>query len=111
LRIDDTEHPFSGARNWKASGQFAREHAQTLLAGAHSGDIAAGQKAREVFRRQWVAEQEALPFMALPGAQESQLLAGFDALGNYPLVEVSPHADHRTDDGRVIGVGGDVAHE
>jgi hypothetical protein len=49
--------------------------------------------------------------MALPGAQESQLLAGFDALGNYPLVEVSPHADHRTDDGRVIGVGGDVAHE
>jgi hypothetical protein len=65
----------------------------------------------EVRGGQGVAEKIALAFVALLGPEECELLVRFHAFGNDPIVEVLAHPDHGADDGGVVRIGGDIAHE
>ena len=69
------------------------------------------QQAPEILGRQGPTEEKSLALVALVRAQERQLFACLDAFGDHALLEISPHADHRADDGRRIRIGSDVAHE
>ena len=52
-----------------------------------------------------------LSFITTVGLQESDLLHCFDALGDYAVIEITPHIDHGVDDGSVVRVSIDPVHK
>jgi small-conductance mechanosensitive channel len=56
-----------------------------------------------------VTQLKALPLVASLRLQEGELLGGFHALGNDPLLQAFPHADHGAHDGGVIRIRADLS--
>lgn len=69
------------------------------------------EQQRKVLGGQGMAELKALPLVAMLSPEKLKLRMRLHALGNDPLFEVSPHPNHRADDGCIIRVGGDVAYK
>src|SRR5882762_1896313 len=57
------------------------------------------------------AEQVALSFRTVLGLKVCALCLGFDALGNYQVLEALSHANDGAHDWRVIGIAGDPVDE
>ncbi len=65
----------------------------------------------DVGRRERPAEEVSLHLVAPVVSQVGQLRGGFDALGDDVEFEAVRHADDSQRDGRLVGLGGDVADE
>ena len=62
-------------------------------------------------RGEWSAEQIALVLVAAQPLQGLELSARLHSLGSYLQLEAVRHGNHGVDDGGVLGVGLDIAHE
>src|ERR1700686_1590958 len=57
------------------------------------------------------AEEVTLTLGTAAGLKESELFLRFDALGDDALIEVLSHVDDGADDGRIVGVAGDLVNK
>src|SRR3989338_2672842 len=57
------------------------------------------------------AEVKALHHVTIEPLQETQLFGGLHAFGDHTQAQTSRHADHRSDDCRIIVIHGQVAHK
>src|SRR5580704_11358147 len=64
---------------------------------------------RKLCSGQGSAEEVALSFCATLGLKVCPLFLSFDALGNHEVFEALSHVNHSPHDGRVIGIGTDLA--
>src|SRR5687768_5043162 len=71
----------------------------------------AREEAPAVLAVQGAAEEVALHAVAVAGGQEAELLLGLHAFGHHLQLQRVREGDDGGGDGRVVGVGGDVADE